>query len=510
MKADSTHSTPVLQMRGMTKTFRGVVALEQVDFEVRAGEVHVLLGENGAGKSTLMKILSGAYRKDGGEILLDGTPVDIQSPGHAQQLGIGIIYQEFNLIPHLSVAENIYLANEPEIVPGVIDRKRQVANARALLGGMGLRLDPLSEVGSLSVAEQQIVEVAKALSLNARILIMDEPTSALTRQEIQNLFSSIGKLKEQGVAVIYISHRLEELRQIGDRVTVLRDGKYIATHRVSEITTEHLIRLIANRRLKEHFPKRQVPLGEELLRLADLTRGQLFRRINLSLKRGEVLGLAGLMGSGRTALARSIFGVDPFDSGQLFVGGQPVRIHSPSQAIRHGIGFLSEDRKSEGLCLDLSVARNISLPNSDRVSRAGVIDRGKEEALARRFIAELRIKTPSPEQKVALLSGGNQQKIVLSKWLAGEADILIFDEPTRGIDVAAKVEIYELMNRLTARGAGILMISSEMPEILGMSDRILVMHEGRITAELARKEATQEKVLRAALGQVRKKEGNEA
>ena len=492
----------LLKMRGIRKTFPGVVALDQVDFDLARGEVHILLGENGAGKSTLVKILSGAYAKDGGQIFFEGRLVEIKSPRHAQKLGISIIYQEFNLVPHLSVGANVFLGNEPQIYPGVIDQKKIFREAARLLNELGICLDPHTAVRDLSVAQQQMVEVAKALSLQAKILIMDEPTSALTETEIQELFATIRRLKAKGVAVIYISHRLNELFAIGDRVTVLRDGKYIATHSIAEVSAAQLIRLMADREVPEYFPKQKAKLGEELLRVEALNRGKQLRDISFSLRRGEVLGIAGLLGAGRTELARVIFGVDTIDSGRVFVKGQQVRIQSPADAIRLGIGFLTEDRKTQGLVMVLSLRENISLTSVEQLSRLGVMNVAAEKKLARRFIADLRIKATGLRQRVISLSGGNQQKVVLSKWLACESDILIFDEPTRGIDVGAKVEIYQLINRLTAQGRGIIMISSELPEILGMSDRILVMHQGRINGEFTSEEATQEKILSAALGQM--------
>lgn len=490
----------VLQMRAIRKTFPGVMALESVDFDLAAGEVHVLLGENGAGKSTLMKILSGAYQKDSGAVFLNGHEIDIKSPKHARLLGFSIIYQEFNLVPHLSAAENIFLGNEPQLFPGIIDRKKILTNAEELLAALGVRFDPRMPVRYLSVAQQQMVEVAKALSHEAKILIMDEPTSALTTGEIQELFSTIRGLKAKGVAIVYISHRLEEIFEIGDRVSVLRDGKYIATHRLAETSAAQLVRLMANRELREHFPKQKAAPGKELLRVENLTRSNKLRDINFSLRRGEVLGLAGLLGAGRTELARVLFGIDAKNSGRIWINGQEANLKSPASAIKLGIGFLTEDRKTQGLVLSLSVKENISLPNTDKLSRFGVLKRAAEEKLAHRFVENLRIKTPGVKQKTLYLSGGNQQKVVLSKWLAREAAILIFDEPTRGIDVGAKVEIYQLMNRLTAQGVGIIMISSELPEILGMSDRILVMHQGRISGEFEAGDATPEKILNAALG----------
>ncbi len=491
----------VLKIRGIRKAFPGVVALDGAHFELLRGEVHVLLGENGAGKSTLMKILSGAYQKDAGEILLEGQPVDIRNPRHAQELGLSIIYQEFNLIRQLSAGENIFLGREPVFSAGLLDTRKLFRQALILVNELGVPLDPRLPVHSLSVAQQQIVEVAKALSVQAKILIMDEPTSGLSRTEIQQLFATIRRLQQRGVSIIYISHHLEELFEIGDRVTVLRDGKTIATHSIAEVSVPQLVRLMANREFKEHFPKKRAPLGEEILRIERLNSGRRLQDISFAVRRGEVVALAGLLGSGRTELARAIFGADSVDSGRLFVKGTPVRPRSPADAIRLGIGFLTEDRKSQGLVVSLSVRDNITLPSTHRLARAGILNSAAEASLAERFVRELRIKTTGLGQRVMFLSGGNQQKVVLSKWLACRADLLIFDEPTRGIDVAAKVEIYQIMNRLTATGAAILMISSDLPEVLGMSDRILVLHQGRLAGEFSSEEATEEKIMRAALGQ---------
>lgn len=496
----TTADTFVLTLRGISKAFPGVVALDGVDFDLRPGEVHVLLGENGAGKSTLMKIISGATARDAGEIRISGSPVEIAGPRHAQALGIGIIYQEFNLVPHLTVGENILLGREPQLLPGVIDQRKLMAAAQRVLDELGVAIDARAVVSRLSVARQQMVEVAKALSLEARILIMDEPTSALTTQEITELFATIRRLKARGVAIVYISHRLEELFAIGDRVSVLRDGRCVGTRRIAGTNLAELVRLMVGRELTEHFPKQRAPLGAEVLRVEGLRRDGVLHDISFAVRRGEVVGLAGLMGSGRTELARAIFGADPIDGGCVFVRGQEKRITSPRVAIDLGLGLLTEDRKQQGLVLVRSVRENVCLPCVGRWSRRGIVHASREAAVTDERIRELRIKTPGPLQRVMHLSGGNQQKVVLAKWLCTEAEILIFDEPTRGIDVGTKVEIYQLINQLAARGAGILMISSELPEILGMSDRILVMRAGRITGEFPASEATPEKVLAAALG----------
>jgi ribose transport system ATP-binding protein len=487
-------------MRGIRKAFPGVVALDGVDLEVRTGEVHVLLGENGAGKSTLMKVLSGAHAKDAGTIEVLGRRVEIEGPRHARALGIGIIYQELNLVPQLSAAENVFLGRERRTSWGLVDRGRQIAETEAALRTLGTAIDPSRPVRLLGIAQQQMVEVAKALTEEARVLVMDEPTSALTESEIAALFAAIERLTARGVAVVYISHRLEEVRRVGHRVTVLRDGRNAATHDVAAVGVAELVRLMADREVSTHYPRRRGEAGEELLRVEGLGRAPAFRDVSFVLCRGEVLGVAGLLGAGRTELARAVAGVDPADSGRVVLKGREVALREPRHAIRLGVGLLPEDRKTEGLVLGQAVVRNLALPSVGRLSPWGVVDRRAETSLAARQVEELRIRTPSLGQPVGLLSGGNQQKVVLGKWLAADVDVLIMDEPTRGIDVGAKQEIYELMNRLTARGAGILMISSELPEVLGMSDRVLVLHRGRVSAQLDAAEATQERVLQAALG----------
>jgi ribose transport system ATP-binding protein len=491
---------PVLEMREIRKTFPGVVALDGVDFALRRGEVHILLGENGAGKSTLMKILSGAYQKSAGRVTLDGLEVELRNPAHAQALGIATIYQEFNLVPHLSVGENIFLGREP-VRLGLIDRRAVNRKAAEVLTGLGLKLDPRRPVKGLRVAEQQMVEVAKALSLDARVLIMDEPTAALAEHEIKELFAAIRGLKAKGVSVVYISHRMEELFEIGDRVTVLRDGRSAGTFDVQTTNKFELIRLMVNRDLTELFPKEHAERGAEVLRVEGLTTRGGLKGVSFSLHKGEVLGIAGLLGAGRTELARAIFGLDKLEGGTVSIKGEPRRIGSPRAAINAGLGFLTEDRKAQGLVLPLSVKENLCLPSVDKFTSFGFVDSKRERRAAERYVKELRIRTPGLEQKVVYLSGGNQQKVVLSKWLCSEAEVFIFDEPTRGVDVGAKAEIYQLMNRLAASGVAIIMISSELPEILGMSDRILVMRAGSVACEFDAKEATQEKILGCALGE---------
>jgi ribose transport system ATP-binding protein len=487
-------------MRGIRKSFPGVVALDGVDLDVRAGEVHVLLGENGAGKSTLMKILSGALAKDAGEIRLGGEPVEIAGPRDAHRRGVRIIYQELNLVPHLSAAENIALGREPGRL-GLVDRRAQDREAHERLARLGVAIDPRTPVGELGVARQQMVEVAKALEGEPRVIVMDEPTSALTASEIAELFATIERLTARGVAVVYISHRMEEVARVGHRVTVLRDGRHVATRRLADVTVGELVKLMAGRELTEHFPRRRTAPGDEVLRVEGLARAGVLHVVSFALRRGEVLGVAGLMGAGRTELARILAGADRPDAGRVLLHGRPVSFRGPRDAIRRGVALLPEDRKTQGLVLGLPVRANVALPSTPRLARLGVVDAAAETALAQRQVDELHIRTPGLGQRVVNLSGGNQQKVVLGKWLAADMDVLLMDEPTRGIDVAAKVEIYELMNRLTAEGKAILMISSELPEVLGMSDRILVLARGRVAALMDAQGATQEHVLAAALGQ---------
>ena len=506
-------SLPVLEMTGIRKAFPGVVALDGVDLTLHSGEVHMLLGENGAGKSTLMKILSGAYRKDSGEIRMHGQRVEIQSPRDALARGIRVIYQELNLVPQLSVAENIFLGDAPTRAAGFIDWRALSERTMSLLAELGLNLDARTPLYRLSLAQRQLVEIAKALrgtttsgsrlpdpgSRQASILVMDEPTSALTSREVDQLFSLIGTLVQRGVAIVYITHRLDEVYRVGKRVTVLRDGRQVATSLLSEVTVDGLVRQMANRDLTEHFPKRRVEPGAELLRVEGLGRNGVLHDITFSVRAGEVVGIGGLLGSGRSELARVLAGVDRAHAGHIICRDAEMTFRTPADAIRHGIGLLPEDRKAEGLVAGLTVARNIALPHGRKLARGGFLPGGCEAALAEPVVKDLRVKA-TPFQEVRLLSGGNQQKVVLGKWLAGDARIFIFDEPTRGVDVGAKVEIYNLMNKLTAEGAGIIMISSELPELLGMSDRILVMRGGRITAAFDTHATTQEEILAAAFG----------
>jgi ribose transport system ATP-binding protein len=494
-----TDTPVVLQMRGICKQYPGVQALNDAALELRAGEVHVLLGENGAGKSTLMKILSGAVRRDAGQVLLNGDPVEIGDPISARRLGISTIYQELSLVPHLTVAENIFLGKAPTRLPGIIDWKTMRREAARILGGLGVPLDSDAHVRTLRLAQQQMVEIARALADDARILIMDEPTSALSEREVAQLFSTIARLTANGVAVIYISHRLEEVFRIGQRVTVLRDGCHVATHDIADVSVPQLVRLMADRDVSDHYPRRKTGRGRELLRVEGLGGGGL-RDVSFVLHRGEVLGIAGLVGAGRTRLARAVVGADPVDRGRITIEGRTIPLRSPAQAARAGIGFLPEDRKQQGLVLGLSVERNVGMSHLRALSRLGVMDRTIERREAEDAITHLRIRTPDAQQRVLQLSGGNQQKVVLAKWLAAQAEIFIFDEPTRGIDVAARHDIYVLINHVVERGAGVIMISSDLSEVIGMSDRVLVMRGGAIQAELSAEDVTDGAVLQAALG----------
>ncbi|ENB60893.1 heme ABC exporter, ATP-binding protein CcmA [Escherichia coli P0298942.6] len=494
-------SETFLQMKHITKRFPGVLALNDVQFSLRRGEVHALLGENGAGKSTLMKILSGVYQPDEGEIIFEDKPVSFSDPLSAQNVGITIIHQEFNLFPELTVEENIFIGREVcKKNRWRLDEKQQRQATIEILQKLNLAIKPDTLVADLTVAQQQMVEIAKAISVNARILIMDEPTAALTETEIESLFRVTRLLKEQGTGIVYISHRLEELALIADRATVMRDGQYISTVDYECVKISDLIAMMVGRDLGNIYPRREA-LQQRIpvLEVNGLTRKGVLNDINFTLYRGEILGFAGLMGAGRTELARAIFGADSIDSGTLKLNGKETVIKDISDAIQQGISYLTEDRKKEGLALNLSVERNIMLGNYPEYSdRFGNVDSRRCQQTSEEQVKALRIKTPNLEQAALNLSGGNQQKIIIARWVCKDTDILIFDEPTRGIDVGTKLEIYELMNRLVAKGKSIIMISSELPEVLGMCDRILVMRSGRITGELSAKEATQEKIMQYA------------
>jgi len=490
---------PLLRMRGIEKTYPGVHALRGVGLDLHAGEVLALVGENGAGKSTLIKILGGAVPPDAGAIEIDGCPVQLRDPVAAQQAGVSIIYQEFNLVPALSARENIFLGQEPRRFSW-LPRAREHRRSRELFARIGVAIDPETACRDLTVAQQQVVEIAKALSRAARVVVMDEPSAALSPRETEHLFAVIRELKAQGIGLIYISHRLNEVFEIADRVMVLRDGTHVGTRPVAEMTRDRVIEMMVGRTLETEFPKQSAPRGAPRLVVRDLSRGQAVRGVSFEVRRGEVLALTGLVGAGRTETARLIFAADRRDAGTLVLDGKTLRLHSPRDAIAAGICLLTEDRKLQGLVLGRSALENFSLPNMNRFAPWGFLRNRRERAAFDGFADQLQIKLAGCNQIAGTLSGGNQQKIVLAKWLQRNAEVIIFDEPTRGIDVGAKYEIYLLINRLAAQGKAVLMISSELPEVLGMSDRILVMHQGRITGEITDvARATQEQIMEFAV-----------
>ncbi len=493
-------NSTLLEIKNINKSFPGVQALSDVSFQLCAGEVHVVLGENGAGKSTLMKVLTGVYQKDSGTILLEGREIVPQNPRSASDLGINIIYQEFNLLPDLNICENIFIGREFKNSFGIVDEKKTYHETEKLLKKLNLDIDPTKKVGSLSVGQQQMVEIAKAISCKSKILIMDEPTAALTEKEIENLFAVILDLKQRGVGIIYISHRLEEFQSIADRVSVLRDGKYIKTLSFSETTLEYLISLMVGRSLEDKFPKRNSRIGNVLFSVANLSQAQVLQDINFDVCSGEVLGISGIVGAGRTELARALFGADAIDDGSITLKGEPLHIRTPRDAIQSGIAYLTEDRKKDGLMLSQSVEDNIMIANQNLCSQFGVYDAVISKKICMEYVQSLRIKTPNISQIVQNLSGGNQQKIILAKWLCQKKHVFIMDEPTRGIDVGAKREVYQFINTLTDEGAAVIIISSELPELLGMCDKIMVMCKGKIAAIFPRSEATQEKIIHYATG----------
>ncbi|MEH7382951.1 sugar ABC transporter ATP-binding protein [Bacillus sp. JJ1533] len=491
----------ILKMQGISKAFPGVQALSNVDFELKSGEVHALLGENGAGKSTLMKILTGIYQKDEGTIIYKGQEITVTDTKTAQDLGISIIHQELNLAPDLTVAQNIFIGREPKIGFNLfLDEKKLNRMTQSLFDRLHMDLNPRDKVENLSVAKQQMVEIAKALSFDSKILVMDEPTAALTDSEIDSLFTMIRKLRSDGVGIIYISHRMEELKKITDRVTVMRDGTYIGTALTKDVSIDQIISMMVGREIKQN--QKPVIMGEDtekILEVKNLNSGSMVKNVSFELRKGEILGFAGLMGAGRTEVARAIFGADKLESGEIFIKGQKVKIKSPFDAVQNGIGYLSEDRKQFGLMLEMDVKANVAIASMKDFVSLGFMKGSKISDQATEMIDLLKIKTPSENQMVKNLSGGNQQKVVIGKWLTRDSDILIFDEPTRGIDIGAKDEIYKLLNTLAAQGKSIIMISSELPEILRMSHRIMVMCEGRITGELINDEnVNQETIMNLA------------
>jgi ABC-type sugar transport system ATPase subunit len=501
--APSGSDAPVLEARGISKRFGGIQALDSVDFTLHAGEVMALAGENGAGKSTLIKILAGAHQRDAGEIRIDGQPVEVHSPEESERLGIAVIYQEFNLTPNQTVAENVFL-RDPQRRGGllgrlnVVDKGARRAATQTLLDQVGSAVDPDVRVSELSVAHQQMTEIAKALALKARILIMDEPTSTLPDEEVDKLFAIIAQLKARGIAIVFVSHRMEETRRIADRVTVLRDGRLVGTGAVADTSDQRIISMMVGRTVENLYPKTETTPGDVVLSVRGLGRTGVLKDVSFDLRRGEVLGLSGLVGAGRTEIARCIFGADRHDSGTITLDGELVAIRSPEQAVRLGIGYVPEDRKRQGLFPEMSIRDNISMSVIHRMTRAGIVDRSAVTDVVSAYRDRLDVRPPHLDIQVNRLSGGNQQKVALAKWLALKPKVLILDEPTRGIDVGAKAEVHALIDELAHEGIGVLLISSELPEVLNMSDRILVVAEGEIVGELSREDATQERCLELA------------
>ncbi len=495
----SVDAKPILQMVGISRHFPGVQALDNVSFDLYPGEVHVLVGENGAGKSTLMKILAGAYEKDKGDIIIDGETQHHWSPAISRAKGLAMVYQEFNLVPFRSVAENIFLGHELRRGP-FLDKAAMHKQAKAQMEAIGVPVDTRTPVGKLGVAQQQMVEIAKALLLDVRILVLDEPTSALTVREIEQLFDAIRRLKARGVGIIYISHRMEEVSQIGDRITVLRDGQLIGTRQVTEVTYDEIVKMMVGREIKDLFPRHYREPGEVALRIKGLCTKDKLHEACFEVREGEIVGLAGLVGAGRTETARAIFGLDPPTAGVVEINGKPVAHLDPPKAVDMGIGLAPEDRRRDGLFPILPMRSNVIMSSLRALFPSGILKPSVEQKVARKYADMLRIQPPGLERQARYLSGGNQQKVVVAKWLAAGPKVLIFDEPTRGIDVGAKAEIHGFMDQLANEGHAILMISSELPEIIGMSDRIYVMREGRIAGEFAHHEASQERILTCAVG----------
>ncbi len=492
---------PVVELVGVAKRFAAVQALRGVDLALFPGEVHALVGENGAGKSTLVKILAGVHRPDEGDLLVNGEPVVFHGPADARARGIAVIHQHPTLFPDLDVAENVFMGRQPRDRFGRVDWRAMYREVERLLGTLGVRVDVRSPVRGLAVADQQLVEIAKALSLEARVLIMDEPTASLSAREVDRLFAIVRTLREQGVAVLFVSHRLEEIFALCQRITVFRDGAHVITAPAAELSTEETIRHMVGRRLETLFPKEDAEIGGVVLQVRGLTRPGVFRDVSFDLRRGEILGLFGLVGAGRTEVARVLFGADRAEAGEIRIDGRVVAIDSPTVALRHGIGYVPEDRHGQGLVLDFPIAANVTLPILPRLARRGLLDRRREWTLAGDYAGRLQVKAAGLGQAASALSGGNQQKVVLGKWLATDPKVLILDEPTRGIDIGTKAEVHRIVSHLATQGLAIILISSELPEVLAMADRVLVMHEGRLTGEFARDRADQETVMFAATGQ---------
>lgn len=490
----------ILQVKDIHKVFPGTKALSKVSLEFYAGEVHAVVGENGAGKSTLMNILSGVFPPTEGQILLEGEEVQFQNPRQARERGIAIVHQELSLCPHLTVGENMFIGRLPKSKLGLIDRNKLREEAKGVLRRFKADIDPDDLVGDLSISEQQVAEIAKALTMDCKVLILDEPTSAITESEANNLFQVIDELRANGISIIYISHRIKEIFMISDRISILRDGRYIGTYRAEEVTSDQVVQLMVGRELKNIYPPKSTGGKKEILRVENLSREGVFHQIRFTLYEKEVLGIFGLMGAGRTEMSRALCGIDHKDSGQVWLNGEPVVIDSVNQAKRQGIVYLTEDRKTQGLFLDFSVKRNIVSSNLQAVSSGLFIDPVREKEVAKHFSEKLNVKTPSLDQSIGSLSGGNQQKAMIAKWLSTNPKVLIMDEPTRGIDVGAKSEIYKMLRGLADEGKGIIVISSELPEVIGMCDRVLVMHQGRIVGEVSGEEINEEKIIRMASG----------
>ncbi len=496
-EVSSSTRVPLVQLRGISKRFPGVLAVDDVDLDIYAGEVHVVAGENGAGKSTLMKLLSQVERPTHGSVMLNGQPIHFSGPHYAQDLGIAMVYQEFALAPHLTVAQNMFLGREP-LQLGLIKGGQEVQQAREMLKRVGLSIDPRRLVATLSVAEQQLVEIAKALAIDAKLVIMDEPTATLTGQEIEELFAVMRNLTSRGIAILYISHRLDEIFRVADTVTVMRDGKVIATLPRAEIDEKKLIRLMVGREIANLYPKPETTIGKVVLRVEGITRAHVLHDCSFEVHAGEILGFAGLVGAGRTELARAIFGADPLNAGTIWLDDRKIRVRTPAAAINAGIGYLTEDRKGNGLALMLGIDQNITLANLPMF--AGFLNLGKEKRIALRAKDQLNIRTPSIQRRVEVLSGGNQQKVIVARWLETKARALFFDEPTRGVDVGAKAEIFALIGKLAQEGRAIVLISSYLPELINMCDRILVMHEGRVAGTLDRAQFSEERIIALATG----------
>ncbi|WP_394139726.1 sugar ABC transporter ATP-binding protein [Cytobacillus oceanisediminis] len=498
------NKTPIVEMTNIHKSFFNVQVLKGVDFDLVPGEIHALMGENGAGKSTLMKILTGIHKSNSGEIHYKGKLVEYNSPKEAEKAGIAVIHQELNIIPYLTVAENMFLGKELRRQPfGILKTKEMNEKTREYLNLLGIDIDSQKEAGDLSVGQQQMIEIARAIAADTEVLIMDEPTAALTDREIETLFTVMNQLRKDGVAIIYISHRMEEIFRMCDRITVLRDGQSIRTKITSQTDFGEIVKMMVGRELGERFPERTAEIGEDRFVVKDLSLEGYFNNISFNVRKGEILGVAGLMGAGRTEIMETIFGARKKTSGRIYMDGKELNIRKPHHAIESGIGFITEDRKDEGLVLSLTVRENLAIPNLKKLSKSTVMLKQKEKQWTEEMIQKLRIKTSGPEQEVKSLSGGNQQKVVFGKWLGTEPKLLILDEPTRGVDVGAKKEIYSIMNELTEKGFSIIMVSSELPEILGMSDRVMVIHEGKLTAIIDKKDANQEKIMEAATGGVK-------